>query len=308
MAKALADLPSEFLEQPVTAPAQYSVRCPYCQTKFAVQKNLIEDLGCPRFHCSRCDNIFSKELDILDRTFPTSPPTPTPLTDVKRDPEDQLEFSFELKKDLANGEGIYIDEVRPAEPVYETRVSPSPVAMPTARSVSGWRSYLLLASPMILTLICLFMLSVYLVSNMDFAENVYHSLRPSAPLVAPPGLQIKELDYQQVTLENGSLLPLISGTIINNSDEEITDIQIEGVLFNRDGRKLRAEKAEANPALLDTELPSLTMDMITEIQHGNQQKPALLAPQETRRFALTLPEAPLSEARFYAARVYSVVK
>ena len=36
------------------------VQCPKCQTKFAIDTKIIESYGtAPRFHCSRCDNLFT---------------------------------------------------------------------------------------------------------------------------------------------------------------------------------------------------------------------------------------------------------
>lgn len=35
------------------------VQCPSCQTKFAVDNSLVAGLEAPRFHCSRCDHVFS---------------------------------------------------------------------------------------------------------------------------------------------------------------------------------------------------------------------------------------------------------
>jgi hypothetical protein len=51
--------------------SQSIIQCPQCQTKFAVETNLLADLIDPRFHCSRCDFIFSFELKQL------TPPPPS---------------------------------------------------------------------------------------------------------------------------------------------------------------------------------------------------------------------------------------
>jgi len=37
------------------------IQCPNCHTKFAVETSQIESYELPRFHCSRCDNVFSFE-------------------------------------------------------------------------------------------------------------------------------------------------------------------------------------------------------------------------------------------------------
>lgn len=40
------------------------IQCPSCQTKFAVKSSLIAGNNFPRFHCSRCDHVFSTEQQI----------------------------------------------------------------------------------------------------------------------------------------------------------------------------------------------------------------------------------------------------
>ena len=37
------------------------IQCPKCQTKFSVSSELISELELPRFHCSRCDNVFDMD-------------------------------------------------------------------------------------------------------------------------------------------------------------------------------------------------------------------------------------------------------
>jgi predicted Zn finger-like uncharacterized protein len=40
------------------------IQCPACQTKFAIKLSAIEGLSFPRYHCSRCDNVFGDEQQI----------------------------------------------------------------------------------------------------------------------------------------------------------------------------------------------------------------------------------------------------
>lgn len=37
------------------------IQCPKCQTKFSVSSEMISELELPRFHCSRCDNVFDMD-------------------------------------------------------------------------------------------------------------------------------------------------------------------------------------------------------------------------------------------------------
>ncbi len=47
-------------KQPSTQP-RVIIRCPACETKFAVESTQIADVEIPRFHCSRCDHVFAVE-------------------------------------------------------------------------------------------------------------------------------------------------------------------------------------------------------------------------------------------------------
>ncbi len=68
------------------------IQCPSCQTKFAVRTAQIEEVKNPRFHCSRCDPLFTLEEVLVASTpaplrktaafrpesfIPPAPPTPS---------------------------------------------------------------------------------------------------------------------------------------------------------------------------------------------------------------------------------------
>lgn len=43
------------------------IQCPSCQTKFAVDRISVAHLSAARFHCSRCDHVFSHDIKLLPR-------------------------------------------------------------------------------------------------------------------------------------------------------------------------------------------------------------------------------------------------
>ncbi len=57
-------------------PTHRVIQCPNCQTKFAVDSSVLSGLDFPRFHCSRCDNIFALEASSITRAplFPQMQP------------------------------------------------------------------------------------------------------------------------------------------------------------------------------------------------------------------------------------------
>ncbi|MCB0337631.1 MAG: hypothetical protein KDD62_15050, partial [Bdellovibrionales bacterium] len=46
------------------------VTCPACETKFAVVRSALSQVATPRFHCSRCDNVFVVSVDQLSTLEP----------------------------------------------------------------------------------------------------------------------------------------------------------------------------------------------------------------------------------------------
>ena len=66
------------------------IQCPSCQTKFALRTAQLEEVRNPRFHCSRCDHIFS-----MDEILISSHPSP-----VKRNAEENSPGSFDSEEAL----------------------------------------------------------------------------------------------------------------------------------------------------------------------------------------------------------------
>lgn len=127
------------------------IQCPSCQTKFAVRTAQIEEVKNPRFHCSRCDHLFSLEEVLVTSTpaplrktvtfkpqsltppVASTPPQPEfepkpepPAPEFPRysqpelpQPEDELVEEPEEERDEELVEGIYEDLAEEAESVEE---------------------------------------------------------------------------------------------------------------------------------------------------------------------------------------------
>ncbi|WKZ57203.1 MAG: hypothetical protein QY326_00665 [Bdellovibrionota bacterium] len=67
------------------------IQCPNCQTKFAIEPSLLDGIESPRFHCSRCDQVFSSQ----DAGLPSSPPpAPPPVhEEVEAPAEEERDFA-----------------------------------------------------------------------------------------------------------------------------------------------------------------------------------------------------------------------
>jgi predicted Zn finger-like uncharacterized protein len=93
----------------LSASQQTIIQCPSCQTKFSVEASAISQLDFPRFHCSRCDNVFG-----LDESSKFKP-------QVVEEPVEKI-FDSQQEKDFAQSQESADDNLEP--PAYETESLP----------------------------------------------------------------------------------------------------------------------------------------------------------------------------------------
>lgn len=67
-------VPGDMVEKRGLAANQVIIQCPSCETKFALDREYLGGIDNPKFHCSRCDNVFRPEVDLpaLETTAPSS--------------------------------------------------------------------------------------------------------------------------------------------------------------------------------------------------------------------------------------------
>ncbi|NLF24192.1 MAG: hypothetical protein GX589_00850 [Deltaproteobacteria bacterium] len=83
------------------------IKCPSCRSKFALPSESLDGIEFPRFHCSRCDHIFSKEESLCK------------VTPAKTDPTTKHEsLDFEIDP--------WTDEAEPDEESWTLGSDPSP--------------------------------------------------------------------------------------------------------------------------------------------------------------------------------------
>ncbi|HMO18516.1 MAG TPA: zinc-ribbon domain-containing protein [Oligoflexia bacterium] len=82
------------------------IQCPACSTKFAINENQLAGLNSPKFHCSRCDAVFSLDQDSLSNSKETGEQhvaaddnKPNDKTD--KNPSDPSSLQQENKIDLS---------------------------------------------------------------------------------------------------------------------------------------------------------------------------------------------------------------
>jgi len=129
---------------------------------------------------------------------------------------------------------------------------------------------------------------------------------PAGAQVAPAGLLIRDLKFRNVSLENGERVQIIGGTIENHTERSFKEILLEGLAFDRGGRQVVSQKADAGSTLAKSRVKSFTTEMIQELQGRKSARRFALEPGGKQEFAIALISDKMPEARYYSARIYSV--
>lgn len=337
------------------------IQCPSCQARFALAVSALDGVEQPRFHCSRCDHIFSREEYpapelVAEPSTLAAPPSieefefdehcsasetedvwttgwsrepshaleipesldrrvtmEAPHESVRFDDASQMSFDFGTPDTTAAGFNFRFGAIsaptETAVPAYSERlpiVDDLPPELLPRRSSPAWRGLLLVAAPLFLFLTVLLGVSYYLRSNPVLSSTLSSRYLPASPQVAPTGLLIRDLKFRNVALENGERVHVIAGLLENRTDRSFKEVILEGLAFDKNGKQLVSQRADAGSTLAKSRIKSLTREMIQELQGRKSARRFLLEPGAKHEFAVALISDKMSAARYYSARIYSV--
>lgn len=359
------------------------VECPACNTKFAVEAHVIAAHEVPRFHCSRCDHIFERELrrrsDVglvpplsnekveapdrsdeeldgepfpmpgrslqIPRSFEPSFSASAPQEGIGQngEPSNQLELSLGQRRlDLAPQPAARIPvaketaPLRPASSPPAAQPGPSqPKAAAPAedrsqrfslpeldldddrpsffaritqgmRGEEGWNGLAVILSPLFAFFLALLAVSYYCQTNPAAAIEFSSKILPSAPRLAPAGLHIARSRFKKVALESGDVVAVVSGAVMNSTESAYSDVLLEGLMFDDSGRTISSLKVPLGSDLAKARLKSMTLEMIDELQAAKPNRKLELKPGREAEFSVALTGDQIKEAKYFAARIYSV--
>lgn len=183
-----------------------------------------------------------------------------------------------------------------------------PEPLPTR--VGPWRSFFMIAAPMLVLVLALAGLSFYLVRSPSFAHAFVHSISSSTPRFPPAAVHLTNLRFKKVALDSGQVVHTISGTLRNNSKESFGEVVLLGLAFSKDGHVLAQTKVNAGSTLADTRVKSLPLDMLRDLQNAAPAKKYELLPGKDQDFTIALidgtAKGDISKAAYFSAMVHSV--
>lgn len=162
-----------------------------------------------------------------------------------------------------------------------------------------------IVTPVVGAFILLLGISILLTNNRSLSERFLRSAVPGALQAAPRELYIKNSRFQKVTLDNGEVVRIVSGTIVNSGQSNFYGIQLEAVAFNRFGKPLGTVRADASSVLAKSKVQSLTTEMIQQLQKGSSTKQLIIKPGQQRDFAVALIGDEYAPAQHFGARVFA---
>ncbi len=115
------------------------------------------------------------------------------------------------------------------------------------------------------------------------------------------GLVLRGVKYSKVTLENGTQMGVIAGSVYNGSGASIERATIEGIVFGRGGEELVRVKNSLGNKLNQAKLSTLTADMIQDMQSDRRTRNVTVRPGEGYPFVLATSLQP--GARSFSARI-----
>jgi len=154
----------------------------------------------------------------------------------------------------------------------------------------------------------IFLMSILISSDPKFGASASETLAPSSPFAPPPELFVASANYEEITLDNGEILPVVSGKIENKSGTVLKDAVIEAVLFDKDGKEIFTSRSVASSPLIRTRIKALSPEMIKNLQSAGRNRRFSLKPGEQNDFVMVLFGEGAEKADSYLVRIYSVIR
>ncbi|RIL11391.1 MAG: hypothetical protein DCC75_02435, partial [Proteobacteria bacterium] len=107
---------------------QVIVQCPNCQTKFGLDSSIVNGLEDPRFHCSRCDHVFSWELR-NEYSPPADAAASQPLLEPEEDLGEQFDDLETIDREEAEPPTLVADPQQPEFDEEEPKWKPVPAVL-----------------------------------------------------------------------------------------------------------------------------------------------------------------------------------
>ena len=313
------------------APKPIIIQCPACSTKFALSSEALNQGLTPKFHCSRCDTIFTQNFepepqepfheaeathDSIKSPFDFHPSASNASEAMFNEPiaADSFDFSFSEDEDklftrFNTGTGPdseselsvakFDDEpmgygslARESINSHDPLAASEPSLIEKIQIPERFKAVAYLTAP------CLLFLGV--ASLIAFISSISPSTIASAAsmissektIIAPRDIFVTNTKVKRIALDSGEMVSEITGTVVNKSADSLKEIEIEAAVFDRQNNQVGIDKAKTSSNIGKSRIQSLTPEMIIDLQNTSSARTFSVKPNQEAPFTAVVIEAP----------------
>lgn len=243
-----------------------------------------------------------------NRAKPQTPSAPKPVNSVEATPK-----------------------ARPASETESYRPTPQPRRAETQNSISTeprrfsarTQSLISMAAPVLGSLAAILGLSYCARVSPQSVDALMNYVTPSAmnesvQTIPPSALGVKNLRLSFKKTRNREFIPVVTGTVLNESGRSFEDVELEVIGFNGRGEIIASSRAPLRSALANENISELSLERIGSYQHALAAKDSSIKSREAVPFTIALlngrqmdeemgtPEFDSSKVKYFSARIFSV--
>jgi predicted Zn finger-like uncharacterized protein len=312
-------------------PKPLIIQCPSCSTKFALSSEAVSGSSTQKFHCSRCDSIFSQEIELKQEVAPLHqepvfeelpPPPPPPLPPLAQtsltfdEPlaADAFDFSFDeddekiyTRFDTGFGDNEqseisvakFDDEpmgygslVREQVVLHDPLAAAAPSFMQRIKIPAKHKPLMYVLAPCAVFL-C-FALCVAILSSTAplLVASAANLIAAEKTTIGPRDIFVKNTKVKRIALDSGEMVTQITGTAVNKSADTLRDITVEASVYDKASKQVGANKTLVSSNIGKSRIQSLTPEMILDLQMTSSARSFSVKAGQEAPFTAVVVEAP----------------
>ena len=243
-----------------------------------------------------------------NRAKPQTPPTPKPVSTVEATPKARA-----------------VSDTESYRPTPQPRRAETQSAVPTEprRFSARTQSLISMGIPVLGSLGVLLGVSYCAQVSPQSVDALMNYVTPSAmkesvQSTPPSALGVKNLRIAFKKTRNREFIPVVTGTVLNESGRSFEDVELEVIGFNGRGEIIASSQAPLRSALANENVSELSLDTIGKYQHALAAKDSSIKAREAVPFTIALlngrqvdeemgtPEFDPSQVKYFSARIFSV--
>jgi hypothetical protein len=144
------------------------------------------------------------------------------------------------------------------------------------------------------------------------------AMKESVQSTPPSALGVRNLRISFKKTRNREFIPVVTGTVLNESGRSFEDVKLEVIGFNGRGEIIASSRAPLRSALANENVSDLSLERIGRYQHALAAKDSSIKAREAVPFTIALldgrqmdeemgtSEFDPSQVKYFSARIFSV--